>query len=235
VSTFCIADLHGCYEEFVELLELIEFDPEQDVLYILGDAVDRGPQPLDCLNYLRQTQNVHFLLGNHEEMMKDYYHSNFFEQRIHIWWRNGCQTTIKQMENLSKSEQHELLKYLDKCKYYETVTVNEKPYFLSHSGLDAAKPIDQQEPDDLVWSREEFYAKPGLDGYYCLFGHTPTIALHNYTSCAVWYDFANSDKACIDCGCVYGGALAAMRLDDGKVYYVKSKDPSRSFAGLGWE
>ena len=30
------------------------------------------------------------------------------------------------------------------------------------------------------------------------------------------------DKVCIDCGCVYGGALAALRLDDGNVFYVKS-------------
>jgi len=40
-------------------------------------------------------------------------------------------------------------------------------------------------------------------------------------------DSINYDKINIDSGCVYGGALAALRLDDGKIFYVKSKEKSR--------
>jgi serine/threonine protein phosphatase 1 len=235
VSTFCIADLHGCYDEFKELLALIEFEAERDILYVLGDAVDRGPKPLDCLDYIRQTKNIHFLVGNHEEMMKDYYASNFFDKAGHIWWRNGCQVTMGQMDELSQEKQEEILTYLDECPYYEDVTVGDKSFFLSHSGLDASKAMAEQEVDDLVWSREEFYERKALDSHFCVFGHTPTIALHDYKSCAVWHDEEHEDKVCIDCGCVYGGALAALCLDNGKFTYVKSKDPKRQFAHLSWE
>jgi hypothetical protein len=38
-----------------------------------GDAIDRGDRLLDCLNYIRKTKGIHFLLGNHELMMLLYY------------------------------------------------------------------------------------------------------------------------------------------------------------------
>jgi serine/threonine protein phosphatase 1 len=168
-------------------------------------------------------------------MMMDYYYSGTFSRITHDWWRNGCQTTMKQIDDLPDAEQQAILAYLDRCPYYETVTVEGKPYFLSHSGLNAALPLDRQTPDDFVWSRDDFYAKPALTTHFCLFGHTPTLALHGLAySCAVWLDTEHNDKMCIDCGCVYGGALAALRLDDGEVFYVKSADPGRDFADSHW-
>ena len=38
---YVMSDLHGCYEKYVKMLEKISFSKE-DVLYILGDVVDRG-------------------------------------------------------------------------------------------------------------------------------------------------------------------------------------------------
>jgi hypothetical protein len=49
-----------------------------------------------------------------------------------------------------------------------------------------------------------------------------------YNDCSVWFDTRHNDKICIDCGCVYGGALAALRLDDGKIFYVKSNRGNRA-------
>jgi serine/threonine protein phosphatase 1 len=72
----------------------------------------------------------------------------------------------------------------------------------------------------LVWSREEFYNYKGLKEYTCIFGHTPTFFI--YQSCEkydVWFDPSHSDKICIDSGCVYGGALAAIRLEDDEIFY----------------
>lgn len=39
---YIISDIHGCYHEYMELLNKIKFS-DKDELYILGDAVDRGP------------------------------------------------------------------------------------------------------------------------------------------------------------------------------------------------
>ncbi len=39
--TYIMADIHGMYELYLAMLEKIRFSPE-DVLYVLGDAIDRG-------------------------------------------------------------------------------------------------------------------------------------------------------------------------------------------------
>ena len=44
--TYAISDIHGCYEEYIKLLEKINFS-EDDTLYILGDICDRGEKPMD--------------------------------------------------------------------------------------------------------------------------------------------------------------------------------------------
>lgn len=45
---YVMSDLHGCYQEYREALEKINFN-EQDTLYVLGDVVDRGPEPIKLL------------------------------------------------------------------------------------------------------------------------------------------------------------------------------------------
>lgn len=100
MSTYCISDIHGCYDEFMELLEQIKFNPANDTLYILGDAIDRGDRPVDCLRYIKHAKSVHMLMGNHEVMMLDFY--NGTNQRR--WWRNGCESTMEQLAALNETE-----------------------------------------------------------------------------------------------------------------------------------
>ena len=45
---YVMSDLHGCYDKFIKMLEIINFN-EQDELYILGDIFDRGSQPIKIL------------------------------------------------------------------------------------------------------------------------------------------------------------------------------------------
>ena len=42
VATYAISDLHGQYKMFLKFLEKVEFS-DKDSLYMLGDAIDRGP------------------------------------------------------------------------------------------------------------------------------------------------------------------------------------------------
>ena len=62
---YITSDIHGCYEEFMELLETIKFSKE-DTLYILGDMIDRGPEPIKVLQYIMKQDNMKVILGNHE-------------------------------------------------------------------------------------------------------------------------------------------------------------------------
>ena len=218
MGTYVISDIHGCFDEFQALLAQIQFDPDQDVLYILGDVIDRGPKPLDCLRFIMKTKNVHLLRGNHEDMMLD-----FIDGMPSNWERNGAGTTQDQLHyEATEDERMAIIKYLRTRPLYKTIGVNGRRYFLSHAGLHPKVPFKQQTIRELVWSRRDFYEYKALPHHICIFGHTPTMAIRDNDDCSIWFDETHKDKICIDSGCVYGGALAALRLDDYKVFYVKS-------------
>ena len=212
--TYCISDIHGCYDTFMALLDIIRFNPASDTLYILGDAIDRGRQPMECLMFIKKTSRVHFILGNHEQMMLDYY-----DCKNDYWRRNDNEITKAQLNSVTEYERDSILSYIRTRPYYKTVALNEKRFFLSHSGLAVGIPFKYQTPRDMVWGRKEFYQNKALHRYTCIFGHTPTPYIRRSKDCSVWFDPVHQDKICIDCGYVHGGYLAAIRLDDGAVFY----------------
>jgi bis(5'-nucleosyl)-tetraphosphatase (symmetrical) len=61
-----IGDIHGCLEEFDELLKVIQFNKEKMRLVLLGDLMDRGPDPVGCVRRVRE-MDVECIMGNHEE------------------------------------------------------------------------------------------------------------------------------------------------------------------------
>ena len=65
---YIIADIHGCYAEYRKLLEKIHFSEEDD-LYILGDAMDRGPEPIKVIQDIMMRSNVVYIIGNHDYVM----------------------------------------------------------------------------------------------------------------------------------------------------------------------
>ncbi len=67
MATYCIGDLHACYNEFMRLLEQIKFDPAADELYLTGDLIGRGPLPAETMHaVLSLKDKVHAVLGNHD-------------------------------------------------------------------------------------------------------------------------------------------------------------------------
>lgn len=67
MSTYAIGDLHGCYSEWMVLLDKLSFNPAQDTLWLVGDLVNRGPDSLACLREAeRLGSRVRCVLGNHD-------------------------------------------------------------------------------------------------------------------------------------------------------------------------
>ena len=58
---YIISDIHGCKKQYLELLEKIKFS-DKDHLYILGDTLDRGPEPMKVLLDIMHRQNVTYII-----------------------------------------------------------------------------------------------------------------------------------------------------------------------------
>ena len=66
MATYAIGDIQGNYNEFRKLLDLINFN-SKDKLWLVGDIVNRGPDSLHLLRFLRTINDaVVTVLGNHD-------------------------------------------------------------------------------------------------------------------------------------------------------------------------
>lgn len=61
---YVMSDLHGCYEKYVQMLKIIEFNSD-DFLYIVGDVIDRGEDGIKILLDMMKRSNIIPILGNH--------------------------------------------------------------------------------------------------------------------------------------------------------------------------
>ncbi|WP_277059949.1 symmetrical bis(5'-nucleosyl)-tetraphosphatase [Rivihabitans pingtungensis] len=67
MATYAIGDIQGCYQDFMQLLDFIEFSPSRDQLWLAGDLVNRGPDSLSVLRWVFKHQDsVRMVLGNHD-------------------------------------------------------------------------------------------------------------------------------------------------------------------------
>ena len=50
--TLVVSDIHGCVDEFKQLLNKVNFNAEEDQLVLLGDYVDRGPESRETVEFV---------------------------------------------------------------------------------------------------------------------------------------------------------------------------------------
>lgn len=224
MSTYVMSDIHGCFDEFMQMLNLISFG-STDELYVLGDVIDRGPEPIKCLQYCMDAENIHLLLGNHEYMMRCAYELG--EKRL--WYENGGRVTQRRFCALPLTERNMLYIYLTKRPCFAQLKVNNQEYVLVHAGItktwysfDNFADVVRRSIDDesIIWQRNESETVNTMTSLFpdmmLIHGHTPLVD----GVCRQSENVLN-----IDCACVYGHNLACVRLEDQKVYYVsKSKN-----------
>jgi bis(5'-nucleosyl)-tetraphosphatase (symmetrical) len=78
-TTYAIGDVQGCYDGLIKLLACINFDFKQDSLWFCGDLVNRGPNSLETLLFIKSLKaQAKIVLGNHDmHLIACYYNTHF--------------------------------------------------------------------------------------------------------------------------------------------------------------
>lgn len=67
MATYAIGDVQGCYDQLKLLLTEIDFRSDKDQLWFAGDIVNRGPDSLKTLRFIKSLEdNAVTVLGNHD-------------------------------------------------------------------------------------------------------------------------------------------------------------------------
>jgi bis(5'-nucleosyl)-tetraphosphatase (symmetrical) len=67
MATYVVGDIQGCFDQFQCLLEMVKFNPDKDVIWSVGDLINRGPSNLATLRWFHERRdNVVVVLGNHD-------------------------------------------------------------------------------------------------------------------------------------------------------------------------
>ena len=135
MSTYCVGDIHGCYDELELLLKQISFNPATDFLLTTGDVIGRGPKPVETLNFLlRNRDRIVSVLGNHDLSLLRNYHlySALKDQQAKQQFLNNLKST-ELAKILHEPNGHEMLEYLRHCPM--TYLDRTRNIFISHAGL----------------------------------------------------------------------------------------------------
>lgn len=231
---YVIADIHGCYTEFIGLLNKIGFS-DDDELFVLGDAMDRGPEPIKVIHDLMHRPNVTYILGNHDDMMLrslrklavDISETSLMElstddlMSYYHWLSEGGAVTAEQFCQLPREERGDVLDFLECAAAYEMIEDDGKLYILVHAGIhsfDPDKEMDEYSPYDFLWERMD-YSKQYFpcDRIFLVTGHTPTTMIREDQKPLVYQE---NGHIALDCGCVFGGNLAAYCIETGEIVYI---------------
>jgi predicted phosphodiesterase len=205
-----IGDIHGCYEELVELLARVE-PRDNDLLVSVGDVVSKGPAPAKCLDLWKERRYL-AVQGNNEVRL--------LEEDIPI-------IRFFARENSDVLRRKDLLRYI--ARWPRFIDFPEAAVAAVHGGLlpqteITAEAIEEQKDlihhlrwirrknggwkyvpkekkrkDDVLWSEK------WKGDRFVVYGHTPLRE-------------PKFDRAALglDTGCVYGGWLSAAIWDKGE-------------------
>lgn len=217
LRTICVGDIHGCLEEFKELLLKIQYNKELDRIILLGDLIDRGDFSAETVKFAREL-NLECVMGNHEFKFLKWFNSN---------------KKIFTKENFYEKLSSEDIDYIFKMPNY--IKINN--FIAVHAGLKAGVSIENQKREDLLYIRYSdkygnfislkdinkkksyFWTKFWKGPESIIYGHN----VHSFSEPLI--EEVSTDVICygLDTGCCFGGKLTGLILETKELIQVKAK------------
>jgi len=231
-----IGDVHGCYNELIELFKKLGYQindglpyhPEKRTPVFLGDITDRGPYSIKSIELIYQMvvkeQIAQYVPGNHCNKLYRYFLGN------NVQVSHGLETTVAEFEALSTEEQKQIrdnfITLYEQADLY--LVLPEVNAVIAHAGIrdDLIGRYDKKarifvlygditgdKHDDGRPVRRD-WAQEHHSNRWIVYGHTPV------RSPRIVNKTIN-----IDTGCVFGNQLTAYRLPEETLVSVPSNQP----------
>lgn len=222
---WCVSDIHGYYGLFCRLLDKIGFG-EGDTLYVLGDFLDKGPEPIRLAKMLLSMPEVRCIKGNHEyDFAREY--------RFRMQNEGGRVEAIAKMR-ARFPDGEKLTEEIAEAIAALPLWLEESDFIGVHAGLPVRAgrvlPPEEAEPSFLVNDRnfKEPNVLPASDKCV-IYGHTPVryltgrneILFYPRPGIAHPREIGDCIKVHIDTGTYLGGVLGCICLDDCRTCYVR--------------
>lgn len=190
---YCVGDIHGRHDLLVEVLDRIKLDVNgfsgRVVIVFLGDFIDRGMHSREVIEILLNSSwpsvEYVYLRGNHEQTFLAFLQE---ESVGRSWLSFGGQATLASygvhlakiptkreeflriQQELREKVPHSHLDFLIKT----TISFEIGSYFFVHAGIRPGYPISRQNPEDIMWIRDEFLNSKKQFEKIVVHGHTVT-------------------------------------------------------------
>lgn len=231
---YAIGDVHGCFRQLVELLQLIERDHESRAqmethVLMLGDYVDRGPQSrevCELLHRMEPSPYFHCLRGNHEQTMLDMLDGN--RMALRFWLDYGGAETLAswgigpvliEQAQLGEEGEHRLIEAFREAVSPDIIEwLRALPafhihgdYLFVHAGIRPKIGLDEQTEDDLLWIREPFLSSKFDHPWRVVHGHSEGDEVQ-----------IRSNRIGIDTAAYRTGVLTAVGLEDDSHWTIQT-------------
>ena len=214
MRTIFVGDIHGCAEEFQEILSTSGYRKGTDRLLLTGDAFSKGPDPFGIWRLILET-GAQMVVGNHDAELVELIAGTREPDE-------GQATTLAQIDEVKE----ELSLWLEVQSLY----IREMDFILVHAGIHPEKGLDRTRREEFLairtWPPTDGIEGPRwhdhfepIDGKVVVFGHdAPGGLVHKKRP-----ESDTTYLVGLDTGCVYGGALTAYILEQDDFVQVESK------------
>ena len=224
MRTIFMGDIHGCAEEFSELLKAVDFSRGHDRLLLTGDAFTKGPDPLAVWRLIGEYR-AEMVMGNHDAEL-------LMGLRAHLSGKaGGLKPNQQRCLDALMPVVADVMPWLEALPLY----IEEKRFLLVHAGINPERELGGTSRDEFLAIRTWPPIK-GIEGPRWHDAYRPIRPLLVFGHDAPGGLVVKRGKdqmpylIGLDTGCVYGHCLSAYVLEEDRIAQVDSRQP-RVFAG----